>query len=439
VRWLRQECRVPKRRPLDFTITISNFTPKPHTPFQWHSVSTVEFKRKQQLLRQEFRGMGGVKVNYTDVRISAMEDFIGRGDRSLSKVVRRAWELGAGMDAWWESLDKAFGAWETAIAESGLTWKYRLVENGEWNVFGDAPRSLDAPLPWDHINSGIDKQWLKEDLDRALAAATVPDCAFEGCSHCGVCGTDFGYNIVVPPPPIPEFVGEFQPNQNRVQRLRIWFGKKGEMALLSHLDLVRLFDRIVRRASLPIAYTGGFHPGPRIAIANALPLGATSSGEIVDFELTQRMNLDEFQQKLTATLPPDIPVYLVEEVAVKSPATAALLDRAEYLITVAINEFSPTSEDWQTWVEKINISEEIWREKTTKSGKKQQVNLREYLYDCAIVSINKDESIVLRYQGSCRNDGSLLQPENLIYMLAQVSQREFQLLKIHRQKIEIIA
>jgi radical SAM family uncharacterized protein/radical SAM-linked protein len=439
VRWLRQECRVPKRRPLDFTITISNFTPKPHTPFQWHSVSTAEFKRKQQLLRQEFRGMGGVKVNYTDVRISAMEDFIGRGDRSLSKVVRRAWELGAGMDSWWESLDKAFGAWETAIAESGLTWKYRLVENGEWNVFGDAPRSLDAPLPWDHINSGIDKQWLKEDLDRALAAATVPDCAFEGCSHCGVCGTDFGYNIVVPPPPIPEFVGEFQPNQNRVQRLRVWFGKKGEMALLSHLDLVRLFDRIVRRASLPVAYTGGFHPGPRIAIANALPLGATSSGEIVDFELTQRMNLDEFQQKLTAKLPSDIPVYLVEEVAVKSPATAALLDRAEYLITVAINEFSPTSEDWQTWIEKINSSEEIWREKTTKSGKKQQVNLREYLYDCAIEVVNKDDSIVLRYQGSCRNDGSLLQPENLIYMLAQVSQKEFQLLKIHRQKIEIIA
>jgi radical SAM superfamily enzyme YgiQ (UPF0313 family) len=53
VRWLRRECRLPKRKPLDFTLTISNFTPKPHTPFQWHSVSTAEFIRKQELLKQE--------------------------------------------------------------------------------------------------------------------------------------------------------------------------------------------------------------------------------------------------------------------------------------------------------------------------------------------------------------------------------------------------
>ncbi|MFM7716737.1 MAG: radical SAM protein, partial [Microcystis sp.] len=65
VRWLRRECRLPKRKPLDFTLTISNFTPKPHTPFQWHSVSTSEFKRKQQLLKQAFRNISGIKVNYT--------------------------------------------------------------------------------------------------------------------------------------------------------------------------------------------------------------------------------------------------------------------------------------------------------------------------------------------------------------------------------------
>ena len=107
IRWLRQECFTEGRRRLDFNVTISNFTPKPHTPFQWHSVSTSEFKRKQDILRAEFRYVKGVKVNFTDVRISAMEDFVGRGDRRLGPVIRRAWELGAGMDAWWESLEKA--------------------------------------------------------------------------------------------------------------------------------------------------------------------------------------------------------------------------------------------------------------------------------------------------------------------------------------------
>ena len=321
VRWLRRECRLPKRKPLDFTLTISNFTPKPHTPFQWHSVSTAEFIRKQELLRQEFQGMRGVKVNYTDVRISAMEDFIGRGDRSLGKVVLRAWQLGAGMDAWWDNTEKAYQAWSQAIEESGLTWKYRQVEQGEWNIFADADKDiLERPLPWDHLDTGIDKKWLEEDLKRALDAATVPDCSFEGCSHCGVCSVDFGHNIVIEAPPIPAFAGHFQPNQERAQRIRVWFGKIGEMALVSHLDLVRLFDRVVRRAAIPISFTGGFHPGPRISIANALSLGATSSGEIVDFELTKVMDLETFKQQLTTQLPADLPVYQVDEIPLNAPA-----------------------------------------------------------------------------------------------------------------------
>ncbi len=435
VRWLRQECRLAKRKRLDFNITISNFTPKPHTPFQWHSVSTTEFIRKQELLRREFRGMKGVKVNYTDVRISAMEDFIGRGDRSLAVVVRRAWELGAGMDSWWENLNQAYQAWENAIAEAGLTWKYRQVENGEWNIFQDQ-NSLDTPLPWDHLNTGIDKEWLKADLKKALEAATVPDCAFDGCSHCGVCSIDFGHNIVVPPPPIPEFVGHDQPDHTREQKIRVWFGKRDSMALVSHLDLVRLFDRAVRRAALPISYTGGFHPGPRISIANALSLGTTSSGEIVDFELTEDLLLEDFRDRLAAQLPKDLPIYQVEEVEITSPAATGLLEKAEYLITIA-TEQDWSWDDWQEWLKKINLTKEFWWEKTTKSGKKQQINLRNYLFDLKVESINplQSNAVVLRYIGSCRNDGTKLLPEQLVYILEQVTKQEFSLLKVHRQRL----
>ena len=457
VRWLQQQCQAHKRRLLNFNLTISNFTPKPHTPFQWHSVSTAEFQRKQVLLRNEFRRMKGVKANFTDVRISAMEDFVGRGDRRLSAVIRRAWELGAGMDSWFDGLDRAFGAWEKAIAESDLTWKYRQVENGEWNVFQDSALStqhsestiqnlLNAPLPWDHIDTGIDKNWLKADLQRALEAATVPDCSFEGCSHCGICGTDFGHNVVIEAPPIPEFAGHFTPNQDKVQRLRMWFGKRGDMALVGHLDLVRLYDRAVRRASLPVAYSNGFHPCPRIMIANALPLGATSDGEIVDFELTERMDVERFKEQLACQLPPDVPVYRVEEVELKAPAATQLLEKAEYWITVArVQDVAPLEdvsvEQWRDWVETIKRREEIWWEQTTKSGKKKQVNLRDRLFELELVEPQrrqeeeKDSTVVLRYVGSCRNDGTLLKPEHLVYMLEQVTQQEFQLLHSHRQQL----
>ncbi len=462
VRWLQQECRAPNRRPLRINLTISNFTPKPHTPFQWHSVSTAEFQRKQEMLRSCFRRMRGVKANFTDVRISAMEDFIGRGDRRIAPVIRRAWELGAGMDSWWENLDRAFKAWTEAIAQSGLTWKYRQIEKGEWNLIpgtshldsSQTPEildaQLDAPLPWDHINTGIDKNWLKEDLKRAMAAATVPDCSFDGCSHCGVCGTDFGHNIVFEAPPIPPFLGQVQPLQDRAQRLRVWLGKLGEMKFLSHLDLMRLFDRAVRRAGLPISYSGGYHPSPRISPANALSLGATSSGEIVDFELTQTMDIGDFHSLLAAQLPAEIPIYRVEEVAVKSPSATQLLEQAEYLLTLAwvpspdhSPDPSPSPVDeplsatqWQHWLDQVLGTAEILWEQTTKKGQVKQVNLRARLLELELLSVNPDtQTSQIRYRGICRNDGTNLRPHQIIYLLEQVTQEQFQLLSIHRQQL----
>ncbi|MBW4425696.1 MAG: TIGR03960 family B12-binding radical SAM protein [Nostoc desertorum CM1-VF14] len=460
VSWLQRECRGKGRKPLNFNLTISNFTPKPHTPFQWHSVSTTEFKRKQNLLRQEFRRIKGVKVNFTDVRISAMEDFVGRGDRNLSKVVRRAWELGAGMDSWYENLDQAFSAWGDAIAQADLDWKYRQIENGEWNLFQaqdqnrseDAenvqfpnpnsslltPHSLDTPLPWDHIDTGIEKKWLQEDLQRALEAAIVPDCSFEGCSHCGVCGTDFGHNVVIKPPAIPTFTGEFVPNTTKAQRLRIWFGKQGNMALVSHLDLIRLFDRVVRRAGLPIAFTGGFHPMPRISLATALALGATSSGEIADFELTVPVPVDTIREQLVREMPTDIPIYNVEQIDLKTPAATQLLETAEYLITVAALEETIPIQQWQEWIDTIKAKDEIWYEHTTKSGKSQLINLRDRLFELELVETPKSiaESIsVIRYVGSYRQDGFLLRPEQILFMLGIVANVEFQLLHIHRNRL----
>ena len=466
VRWLRQECFVKGRRALKFNLTISNLTPKPHTPFQWHSVSTEEFKRKQALLGAELRSMRGVKVNFTDVRISAMEDFVGRGDRRLSAVVRRAWELGAGMDAWWESLEKAFGAWTQAISDAGLDWKYRQVESGEWSldeniatneragqgVDADMEAVLARRLPWDHVDTGIEKSWLQEDLKRALEAIAVPDCSFDGCSHCGICGPDFGHNVVVPPLEIPEFVGHFQPNQNRAQRLRIRVGKLGDMALIGHLDFARLIDRAVRRAALPIAFTGGFHPGPRISPANALPLGLTSTGEIVDFELTEKLDKDEFTARLQAQLPDTVPIYETSEVSVNSPSATKCLDRAEYLLVV---DTETESADWTALVEQVLAAEEIMQDKTTKSGKVKQVDLRSRLFELAVAdlsssnrssidlpdsvkarlaaSLEKSETAaLLRYVGSCRNDGTLLKPQNVASMLEFVSQQTMSLGAVHR-------
>ncbi len=175
---------------LELNLTISNFTPKPHTPFQWHSVSTEEFRRRQELLRRALRQLRGLKTNFTDVRLSAVEDFVGRGDRRLAPVIEAAWRAGAGLDAWFESAERSYAAWTGAIEAAGLGGRYRQLELGAWSA-AEAMETADLEafcrqsLPWDHIDSGLDKRWLAEDLQRALAATVVPDCSFEGCSSCG--------------------------------------------------------------------------------------------------------------------------------------------------------------------------------------------------------------------------------------------------------------
>lgn len=445
VRWLRQACYIQGRKPLSFNITISNFTPKPHTPFQWHSVSTQAFHHKQALLRAAFKGMGWAKVNLTDVRISAMEDFVGRGDRRLGAVVRRAWELGAGMDAWWESLDTAFQAWSQAINEAGLSSTYGQIDQGEWHGSSHQPRpDLDAPLPWDHLDTGIDKTWLQQDLQRALEAVTVPDCSFDGCSHCGVCGPDLGHNQVVPPPPIPLFVGHAQPDHTRVQRLRLSLGKLGSMALISHLDLMRLFDRALRRASLPISFTGGFHPGPRVAPANALPLGVTSTAEIVDFELKQAMDPESFRQRLAAQLPDEIPLYTVAEVPLDGPSATKVLEQAEYYLRLATDRYPRSAPPWQDWISQLLARETLPWDKKTKSGRPQTLDLRPLLAAVEIVDPTwlpvaalspEPQEVVIRFLGSCRNDGNLLRPDQLAWMLEQVAGEPLVLRHRHRSRL----
>jgi radical SAM-linked protein len=188
------------------------------------------------------------------------------------------------------------------------------------------------------------------------------------------------------------------------------------MALVSHLDLLRLFDRAVRRAAIPISFTGGFHPSPRIMPANALSLGHSSDGELVEFELTQAMDIEEFRAALAAQLPAEMPITRIEEASLKDPAGTVLLDRAEYRITL----HSDQDLDWAAIAQKILAATEIITNHTSKSGKTTPVNLRDRLYDLQILTAQPNQ-VQLKYIGSCRNDGTMLRPAAVLEMFAQLA------------------
>ena len=428
---------------LELNLTISNFTPKPHTPFQWHSVSTAEFKRRQGILRQRFAGMRFLKVNYTDVRLSAMEDFIGRGDQRLAPVIEAAWRSGAGMDAWFDNIERTHGAWCEAIEAAGLGGRYRELELGSWAELQaltpeQRRQRCSEPLPWDHIDSGVSKQWLQEDLERALEAVVVPDCSFDGCSHCGVCGEGLGHNVVVPPPPIPTIDPPRKPPSEQVGRLRVRFAKTGEMALLSHLDLVRMLERALRRSQLPVSFTGGFHPLPRLQLALALPLGAEADSDWLDLSFTEVVQPEQLMDRLAPLLPEGFALLEAHGVPVKSPALSQMLQSAHWRLCLQPSGADPLPAErrCQEALGELLGAEALPLEELDRQGRRRRRDLRPLLLDLHWHHWSP-QRLELGLETLVQANGRSLKPDQLRQLLSQRLGCELQQTQLRRVALKL--
>lgn len=155
------------------TVSASVFVPKPHTPFQWvGQISKAEILRRQALLKAELRA-AGLNYQWHDAETSILETALAKGGRNLNSVIRHAFELGCKLDGWDEHF--SFSAWQQAFAREGL------------DLEEEAGRDLspEAPLPWDHLNSGVSKKYLLQEYRRALAGEVTTDCR-RGCLGCGL-------------------------------------------------------------------------------------------------------------------------------------------------------------------------------------------------------------------------------------------------------------
>ena len=421
---LQQQCRDLGR--LELNLTISNFTPKPHTPFQWHSVSTGEFQRRQQLLRGSLRRLRGIKTNFTDARLSAIEDFIGRGDRRLAPVIEAAWRAGAGLDAWFESAERSYLAWTGAIEAAGLCGRYRQLELGAWSaaeamVAADLEAFCRQSLPWDHIDSGLDKRWLAEDLQRALAAAVVPDCSFDGCSHCGVCGPELGHNVAIPPPPVPPALPQRAPASERVCRLRIRFAKTGSLALISHLDTLRMLERALRRSGLPVSFTGGFHPLPRLQLALPLPLGVEGLGEWLDLEFTEQVDPELVRERLQQQLPDEFQLLSALPVPVFGVSLSQELEEAHWNFLLQPLVDAPLApRQWQEARNSLLSCQTLLWQDSDKKGRPRSRDCRSFLLDLEIAELFPDGTAALELRARIDSSGRSLRPEQLQHWLSEL-------------------
>jgi len=155
---------------------VSTFVPKPHTPFQWVSMDTVEqIREKQKILRRGLRG-GGMKVSWTDPRDTLLEAWLSRGDRRMAEVVYTAWKNGAKFDAWGE--ERRFDIWLAAFETHGL----------DFSFYTHRERGKDEIFPWEHISAAVRKSFLYQDYLLSLRGETREDCR-EQCYACGILPT----------------------------------------------------------------------------------------------------------------------------------------------------------------------------------------------------------------------------------------------------------
>jgi radical SAM family uncharacterized protein len=173
------------------TVSIGGFVPKPHTPFQWAAQASPEVVdnrlRKLRAAINENRAIGrNVGMRYHDGEPSLVEGLLSRGDRRVGAVIENVWRDGGRFDGWSEHF--SFARWMTAAEAAGLDVAWYTTRE----------RDGDEVLPWDHLDSGLDKQWLWDDWQDALGEFEQDDCRWAPCFDCGVC-SNLGTDIQIGP------------------------------------------------------------------------------------------------------------------------------------------------------------------------------------------------------------------------------------------------
>ncbi|MCB5284895.1 MAG: TIGR03960 family B12-binding radical SAM protein [Candidatus Cloacimonetes bacterium] len=285
-------------RRLQINVTLSPFVPKPFTPFQWVAMlSREELLRRCLKVKQAFSRQRSIRVKYHTIESSLLEAVFSRGDARVGELIHSAWCLGARFDGWNECFD--YSIWEQASTATCIDVENYLRE-----------RDGEEPLPWDFVDIGITKKFLRREWAHALAGETTPDCR-EVCSQCGICGPVVrtvdapAYNAS----PAAEVSNKntFQLQQGQIQhRYRLWYAKDGILRFISHLDWMRMLFRLIGQMPLETVFTQGFSPHPRVSLCPPLPLGVASVCEYCDVTFHQAYSSEKIADALAQ---PRIPQF----------------------------------------------------------------------------------------------------------------------------------
>ncbi len=347
-------------------VSVSTFIPKPHSVFQWDGQITREDAWEKICWLKEQLRMRGVTLKWGSTDISWLEGIWSRGDRRLSSLLIRAWKKGCRLDGWSEHMN--LGLWKEAVEEEGLDWEFLCQRE----------RSMDEDLPWDHIDSGVTKEYLVSERKRALAAQVTTDCRYGDCSGCGICDFETIQPVIClpeaercevkPPPALPEMPPV---------KYTMTFTKMGNARFFGHLELVNIIMKVFRRAGLIIEQSQGYHPRPKLIFSDPMPLGMESMEERFVVSVISDASADEIKDKLNQNLIEGIEIRDVQLfVKTKGPKDEAF----RYQVTEPSGLFDVDQ------LSKFMELNNFIIEKKGKKGNKKEYDLKQFVKGVEILT-----------------------------------------------------
>jgi len=348
------------QKKIQINITISPFIPKAFTPFQWTEMESSDVLLKKALfIKNSLRRYKFVKTKYHEISSSILECVMGRGDREVGKLIYTAYKNGAIFDAWHEFYD--YDKWQNAADSLNLDLQKYLKSI-----------DLNSTLVWEHIDIGIEKDFLISEWKKAQQAKTTEDCRTGKCTNCGVCNSEISPKYIEKEN-LKELKLEFEkPEKQQSFYYRVFFEKKGLMQFVAHLDLLRMIQKILRASGLPISYTEGFSVHPKLSLGPPLSIGIQGENEYFDFAISEEKDVLEIEKKLKKRVPSQIKVKKI--IPVFSRKLRAMdFYQFERLILIPPEEFKET---FLTCTDEFTNCDN-WQFTRTRKGKQKTSDLKD--------------------------------------------------------------
>jgi radical SAM family uncharacterized protein/radical SAM-linked protein len=417
---VRREGRRAGSHAAKVTVSVAAFVPKPFTPFQWEGqISLEESRKKLGWLRRNARERK-LGFKWHEPEMSELEGVFSRGDRRLSAVIIGAYEKGCRFDGWSEEFK--WDVWQEVFLEKGVDVAF----------YTSRERARDEVLPWDHLDCGVTKEFLWQDREASFREEYIPDCRVERCTDCGVCDHKVLKNVVfkdnqdVPRAGVRR--GRLDNLEDKRLRVRLVFSKRGRLKYLSHLELSKAIFRAIRRAGLPIAYSLGFHPQPKINFATALPVGMESEDEYMDMELVAsgQFTTGQIVERINNELPSDIKFNTATFIPLQLPSLSAIMEKQLYIIHLknslagldigSVEDLEQTVRDF--------LQNNLTEVEFERAGKKKVVDLKQQV---ETLEIKGEYTLGLTLRSSA---GVSIKPHEVMALLFQLPSDKASLISI---------